>query len=63
MQLFLSFKSGLPVTRSTISSWIKQVMKLAGIDTSVFLPASTRGAPVSAAAGRGASLNKILGAG
>ena len=63
VQLFLSFKSGLPVTRSTISSWIKQVMKLAGIDTSVFRPGSTRGASVSAAAGRGASLPKILGAG
>ena len=63
VQLFLSFKTGLPVTRSTISRWIKQVMKLAGIDTSVFLPGSTRGASVSAAARRGASLNKILGAG
>ena len=63
VQLFLSHKSGLPVAKSTISRWIKEVMSLAGIDTSTFAPGSTRGASVSAAARRGASLHKILNAG
>ena len=63
VQLFLSHKSGLPVAKSTISRWIKEVMSLAGIDTSTFAPGSTRGASVSAAARRGASLQKILNAG
>ena len=62
-QLFLSHKTGLPVARSTISRWLKEVLALAGVDTSIFLPGSTRGASVSAAARRGASLDQILGAG
>ena len=37
-QLFLSHKSGLPVARATISRWVKEVMNLAGVDTSIFLP-------------------------
>ena len=32
-QLFLSHKTGLPVARNTISRWLKEVMSLAGIDT------------------------------
>ena len=63
VQLFLSHTTGLPVAKSTISRWIKEVMSLAGIDTNVFLPGSTRSASVSAAARRGASIDKILGAG
>ena len=63
VQLFLSHKSGLPVTKSTISRWIKEVMKLSGINTNTFLPGSTRGASVSAAARRGASMPQILNAG
>ena len=62
-QLFLSHKTGLPVARATISRWIKEIMDLSGIDTSFFAPGSTRGASVSAAARRGASLEQILGAG
>ena len=62
-QLFLSFKTGLPVTKQTISRWIKEVMTLAGIDTTMFLPGSTRGASTSAAGRRGASIAPILGAG
>ena len=38
-------------------------MALAGVDTSVFSPGSTRGASASAAARRGASIEQILGAG
>ena len=63
VQLFLSHKTGLPVAKSTISRWIKEVMSLGGIDTSRFKPGSTRSASVSAAARRGASLTQILGAG
>ena len=62
-QLFLSFATGRPVTKPTISRWIKDVMTLSGIDTSVFLPGSTRGASVSAAERRGASIAQLLGAG
>ena len=63
VQLFLSHKTGLPVSKSTISRWIKEVMRMAGIDTNTFLPGSTRGASVSAAARRGASITNILIAG
>ena len=59
-QLFLSHKTGLPVTKSTISRWIKEVMGMAGIDVTMFSPGSTRGASVSAAARRGASITQIL---
>ena len=38
-----------PASRDTISRWIKQTMKDAGIDTTVFKPHSTRGASTSAA--------------
>ena len=38
-------------------------MKLAGIDTAIFLPGSTRGSSISAAARRGASIPNILKAG
>ena len=62
-QLFLSHKTGLPVAKSTISRWLKEVMQMAGIDTSSFLPGSTRGSSISAAARRGASFSQILGAG
>ena len=63
VQLFLSYKTGLPVAKSTISRWLREVMAMAGVDTGVFLPGSTRGASVSAAARRGASIEQILGAG
>ena len=63
VQLFLSHKTGCPVAKSTISRWIKDVLSLAGIDTSRFSPGSTRSASVSAAARRGASMAQILGAG
>ena len=62
-QLFISYLNGLPVTKCTISRWIKETMKLAGIDTAIFLPGSTRGSSISAAARRGASIPNILKAG
>ena len=62
-QLFLSYQTGRPVTTATLSRWIKDVMSMAGIDTNMFLPGSTRGASVSAAERRGASISQILSAG
>ena len=59
-QLFLSYKTGLPVCKSTISRWIKEGMRLAGIDVSHFKSHSTRGASVSAARKKGASIPQIL---
>ena len=63
VQLFLSHASGLPVAKSTISRWLKEVMSLSGIDTSRFLPGSTSSASASAACRRGATMAQILGAG
>ena len=62
-QLFLSYATGLPVAKSTISRWLKDVLTLSGIDTSIFSGGSTRGASASAAARRGASVKQILNAG
>ena len=48
--LFLtSIKPHGPATRDTISKWIKTVLKLSGIDISVFAPHSVRAASTSAA--------------
>ena len=49
-QLFISFiKPFKKVSKDTISRWIKKVMNLAGIDTTVFKPHSTRAASTSKA--------------
>ena len=49
-QLLICYKAPHgPVSKDTISRWIKQTMKAAGIDTTVFKPHSTRGAATSAA--------------
>ena len=63
MQLCLSHKSGLPVAKAMISRWLKEVLRLSGIDTSVFGGHSTRGASTSCLARRGASMVQILSAG
>ena len=62
-QLFLSHKSGLPVAKATISRWIKEVLKMSGINTDVFGSHSTRGASTSCLARKGASMVQILSAG
>ena len=59
-QLFLSHRSGLPVARNTISRWLTDVMKLAGVDTTYFTGHSTRVASVSKAKRRGANPNQII---
>ena len=49
-QLFISFaKPHKKVTKDTIARWIKHVMGISGIDTSVFKPHSTRAASTSKA--------------
>ena len=62
-QLFLSHRTGRPVKRASISRWIREVMGMAGIDSSSFGPGSTRGASASAAARQGASAQQIMEAG
>lgn len=60
-QLFISFiKPHNPVSSATIARWLKLVLELAGIDTSIFKAHSTRGASTSAAAQSGVTTNDIL---
>ena len=49
-----------PVSKDTISRWIKTTLSFAGIDVSVFMPHSTRAAATSAAQRKGVSLSEIL---
>lgn len=63
-KLFLSYvKPHKPVSRDTISRWIRSVMQDSGIDVSVFSPHSTRAASTSAAKSVGVPMEKILKAG
>ena len=62
-QLFLSHRTGKPVTRASISRWIREIMYLSGVDTSTYAPHSTRGASISEATRRGASPAKIMAQG
>ena len=50
-------------SRDTISRWMKEVLRNAGIDTTVFGPGSTRSATTSKALAAGASIDEILQAG
>ena len=60
-QLLLSFQKPFkPVSKDTISRWIKNVLKGAGIDTTKFGAHSTRAASTSAAAREGTPLEVIL---
>ena len=60
-QLLLSFiKPHKPVTSSTVSRWIIEVLSLAGIDTETFKGYSTRSASSSRAATQGVPLKEIL---
>ena len=62
-QLFLSYRTGRPVVRASISRWVREVMDLSGIDISTFAPHSTRGASISEATRRGATPSQILSQG
>ena len=48
------------MSSATIAHWLREVLKLAGIDVSIFYGHSVRGASVSAAAGAGITTNDIL---
>lgn len=49
-----------PVTPSTLSRWVVQVLTQAGVDTSVYKTHSTRSAVTAAARAQGSSLKQIL---
>ena len=49
-----------PVTSSTIARWLKETMKGAGIDTSIFKAHSCRGAAASAAKDHGIAVADIM---
>lgn len=58
--LFISFKKPFsPVSKQTLSRWVKEVLQDAGIDTSIFHPHSVRHASTSKAFSRGASMDAI----
>ena len=60
-ELLLSFaKTHNPVVSSTISGWIKNVLREAGIDTKIFKGHSTRSASTSKAGLAGLSVKDIL---
>lgn len=61
--LFLSWKTKAPVAKNTIARWLKEVLFLAGIDTTQFSAHSYRGAGLSQASAKGASSKDILSAG
>ena len=58
-QLFVSFCSFNAVGTSTVARWLKTVLHLSGIDTSVFKAHSFRGASASAAFNKGCSVQQI----
>ena len=62
-QLFLSYSSGKPLSRATISRYILEVLSLAGIDVSCFRAHSARNSMPSAMSKRGASPAQILNQG
>ena len=59
--LFLSYiKPNKPVTSQRIAHWIKDLLKEAGIDVSIFKAHSVRGASTTAALSKGVSVADIL---
>ena len=58
--LFLSWKTKKNVTRPTLARWLKLVLKLSGIDTSLYGAHSYRGAGLSNAFYKGAPIHKIM---
>ena len=60
-QLFLTLKKPYEgASRDTLARWIKEVLKLAGINVGVFGPGSTRSASTSKAQQQGASVDELL---
>ena len=62
-QLFLSWKHKTPVTKQTLARWLTIMLDLAGINTEVYKAHSYRGAGLSAAYEKGASLQSIMSQG
>lgn len=62
-QLLLSYKTKAPVAKQTISRWMREILKMADIDTSHYGPHSFRGAGLSAAKLKGASTEQLIKAG
>ena len=58
--VLVSYCTYSSVTTSTVARWLKEVLKLSGIDISVFKAHSYRGAAASAAFLSGCSLKEIL---
>ena len=59
--LLLSFvKPHKPVTKDTIARWLKTMLEMSGIDTSIFTPHSIRAAATSTAKDRGVQMNTII---
>jgi hypothetical protein len=52
-----------PASKNSISRWVKQVLHLAGVDTTVFSAGSTRSASTSKAKSLGAPIDQILAMG
>lgn len=60
-KVFISYvKPHKEISTSTFARWIKEVLKLSGIDTNIFKAHSVRGAATSALYSRGANLKDIL---
>lgn len=59
-RLLISYVTFDSVSSSTIARWLKTVLELSGVDTSVFKPHSYRSASTSAAYDAGCSLDKVL---
>ena len=60
-QLFVTIvKPHKPIAPCTIARWLKEVLKMSGIDISTFMAHSTRGALSSAAADSGITTSDIL---
>ena len=60
-KLFLSFQKPFkPLSRQSISRWIRDTLTAAGIDTTVFTPHSVRAASTSAAHTAGVPIQVIL---
>ena len=63
-ELFLTTtKPHCPVSRDTVSRWVKSIMRDSGVDTTVFKPGSTRAASVSKADREGIPIDEVLKAG
>ena len=59
--LFLSYvKPHRPVTSQRIAHWVKDMLKVAGVDTNEFSAHSVRGVSTSAAMAKGVRLSDIL---